>query len=521
MEIPDEFLVDADSFYVGIDRLQYLSCRSCSRFTPFLVYLPPNDGNQHVVFGLQKDQLLFCPGCVPRRQHLLQMYPLLGESVLCDSALLAALQGFEYSNPFYRKYARMARTLVTVETRLDGELPADSFCLAVDARFELVRRLFGGVHTLENWKYSGLQEIGTVLAAKAAEIRQFYGENQLMKSPVRVEACPVVEEIREEGEMEPLVDVGSSQEGSETLNATLQPYIAVDKRFNLTVLSSKSPYSCGICLLTEKDVLRFGEFIEKQQKKDIFRCHYFCLLTGTYIVQNGRETSGVLGFLVNDIYSSFKRYRQNKCCYCGQLSAAVVCVEPGCERSFHYICGVKNNCLTQFSGPNPSYCHEHAPNDHPECHSENQTCWICCEEIGPYNPVASFCSVCPPEHETGKTEIGWYHRMCVQKFAFQAGYYFKCPNCFEMNEFTEYARMHGIFVPMRDASWEREKYAFKDIHLSKCSAEGCKVSGKKSKQLVGCKACGGATMHMTCAGVDDPSEYVCPDCMDATFIKLF
>lgn len=53
MEIPDEFLVDADSFYVGIDRLQYLSCRSCSRFTPFLVYLPPNDGNQHVVFGLQ------------------------------------------------------------------------------------------------------------------------------------------------------------------------------------------------------------------------------------------------------------------------------------------------------------------------------------------------------------------------------------------------------------------------------------------------------------------------------------
>ncbi|XP_038120507.1 LOW QUALITY PROTEIN: PHD finger protein 7-like [Culex quinquefasciatus] len=519
MEIPDEFLVDADSFYVGIDRLQYLSCRSCSRFTLFLVYLPPNDGNQHVVFGLQKDQLLFCPGCVPRRQHLLQMYPQLGESVLCDSALLAALQGFEYSNPFYRKYARMARTLVTVETRLDGELPADSFCLALDARFELVRRLFGGVHAGElevfgaagDWDGAGGQGRGdqTVLQGKSAD------------------------EVTGSGRGLPGGGGDSGRGGknrwltsdlvrrSETLNATLQPYIAVDKRFNLTVLSSKSPYSCGICLLTEKDVLRFGEFIEKQQKKDIFRCHYFCLLTGTYIVQNGRETSGVLGFLVNDIYSSFKRYRQNKCCYCGQLSAAVVCVEPGCERSFHYICGVKNNCLTQFSGPNPSYCHEHAPNDHPECHSENQTCWICCEEIGPYNPVASFCSVCPPEHETGKTEIGWYHRMCVQKFAFQAGYYFKCPNCFEMNEFTEYARMHGIFVPMRDASWEREKYAFKDIHLSKCSAEGCKVSGKKSKQLVGCKACGGATMHMTCAGVDDPSEYVCPDCMDATFIKLF
>lgn len=456
------------------------------------------------------------------------MCPLLGESVLCDSALLAALQGFEYTNPFYRKYARVARTLVTVETRLIDELPADSFCQALDTRFEHLRRLFGEVHALENCKYSGLQEIGVVLAAKAAEIRQFYGESQLLKSPVRVEACPVVEKIREEkdcemtaNQVEPLVDAGSSQEGSQTLNATQQPYVAADKRFNLTVLRSKSTYSCDICLLTEKDVLRYGEFVEKQQKKDTFRCHYFCLLTGTYIVQNGRETSGVLGFLMNDIYSSFKMYRQNMCSYCGQLSAAVVCVEPGCKRSFHYICGFKNNCLTQFTGQNPSYCHEHAPNDHPEIHNEKQTCWICMEEIGPYNPVSSFCSMCPPEHETGESQIGWYHRICVQKSAFQAGYYFKCPNCFEMEDFTNYARLHGIFVPMRDASWELEKNAFKDIHLTKCSAEGCELPKHKASKLVGCKACGGATMHMTCAGVDDPSEYVCPDCMDATFIKLF
>uniref|UniRef100_A0A1Q3G0J9 Putative g2/m phase-specific e3 ubiquitin-protein ligase n=1 Tax=Culex tarsalis TaxID=7177 RepID=A0A1Q3G0J9_CULTA len=536
MEIPDDFLVDADSFYVGMDRLQYVSCRSCSRFTPFLVYLPPHDGIQHIVFGLQKDQLLLCPGCVPKRQVLLQMYPSIGESVICDSAVLAALQGFEYGNPFYRKYARLARTFVTIETRLNGELPANWSFLALDTRFETVRRLFAEIHLLENRKYSGLQEISAVLAAKAAEIQQFYGASQLpVKSPVRTEAIPVVEVQEQQDDCEMpanemevvdlLEDVGPSQEETQPLNATLQPYVAIDKRFKLTVLSSKTNYPCDICLLTEKDGLRYGEFVEKHLKRGTFRCHYFCLLSGTHIAQNGHETSGILGFLLSDIFSSYKKYRQNECSYCGQLSAAINCAEPSCSRKFHYICGYKNNCLTQFSGEFFSFCHEHVPIKHPETHHDRQTCLICKDEIGPYNPVTSFCTLCPPELETGETEIVWNHRLCLQKFAFQAGYYFKCPNCYEAKEFTEFARQQGIFVPMRDASWELEKHAFKDIHQYRCCAENCQLVGNKSggkkREMVGCKACGGATMHMICAGLNDPSDYVCSDCMDATFIKLF
>lgn len=535
MDALEEFLVDEDIFYVGLDRLQYLSCRCCSRFTPFLLYLPPHDEIQRIVCGLQKDQLLFCPGCIPKRQDLLQIYPLVGESVLCDVALLEALRGFEYSNPFYRKYARLPRTLITIETRLNGGLPA--FDMRMKERFEALRKLFASVHLLDNRKYSGLQEIGAVLTAKAAEIRQFYGQSELLRSPSK-SSPEVVEQIDVDceipsNEIEVIetqqtlpCDAGSSQVESSQFNATLQPYVAVDKRFKLKVLSSKTAFPCDICLLTEKNGLRYGEFLEKEQKKDTFRCHYFCLLSGTHIVQNGRDSSGILGFLLKDIIDSFKMYRQNKCSYCGQLSAAILCSEQGCSRQFHYICGYKNNCLTQFTGAFQSYCHEHHSVNHTLKHVDEQECWICKEEMGPHNPVSSVCSFCPPEDETGETEIAWYHRKCLQRYAFEAGYYFMCPNCQEAKEFTEYAKQHGIFVPMRDATWEREKYAYKDIHKSNCCAEVCKVvvrskASVKGRELVGCKACGGATMHMICAELDDPSDYVCSDCLDATFIKLF
>lgn len=532
MNVQEYLLVDEDTFYVGLDRLQFLSCRCCSRFTPFLFYLPPHDGIPRIFCGLQKDQLVFCPGCVPKRQDLLQIYPMIGESALCDATLLEALKGFEYSNPFYRKYARLPRTLVTIETRLNGDLPA-SIGLTMDQRFEAMRTLFAQVHLLDNNKYFGLQEIGMALAKKVAEIRQFYGQSKLLMSPSK--SSPLVEDQIdcetpadhiEMVESPQICHAGSSQDEIAPLNATLQPFVVVDKRFKLKVLSSKTAFPCDICLLTEKDALRYGEFIEKEQKRESFRCHYFCLLSGTYIAQNGRDSSGVLGFLLKDIYDSFKMYRQNECSYCGQLSAAILCCQQGCSRKFHYICGYKNSCITQFTGEFMSFCHEHLPVNHPSKHVDEQPCWICLDKIGPYNPVSSTCSICPPEQETGETEIGWYHRICLQMSAFQAGYYFKCPNCYEKEEFTKYAKLHGIFVPMRDATWELEKYAFKDIHKSDCSAELCKLAmgcrvGPKGRELVGCKACGGAIMHIVCAELEDPSDYVCADCQNATFIKLF
>lgn len=41
--------------------------------------------------------------------------------------------------------------------------------------------------------------------------------------------------------------------------------------------------TCCICLMSEQDDVCYGEFI----KKDGLSVHYFCLLSGTAIEQNG------------------------------------------------------------------------------------------------------------------------------------------------------------------------------------------------------------------------------------------
>lgn len=464
------------------------------------------------------------------------------------------MKGFEYSNPYFRKYSRTPRMLITLDTTLNC-VDIDSLqSLELSIRLEKFKNLLPSVHRVDNMKYSGLQEIVNVLVTKSREIQEFYVE-QRMPQPASTSLKPIQDIIRTNSSdtfrnfqqssvlvskiseiyqlLHLFISLASSApiDSRKDIESTKLPesgptsYIAADSRFKLTVLASNTTYECDICLSSEKNSLKYGEFIEKQQHKRTLRCHYFCLLSGTHISQQGSDKAGILGFLLKDINDSFKRYRNKICSYCNSRSAAIKCCETNCKRWFHYICGYKNNCLTEFMGSFASYCHEHHPIRHDIAHEKDYLCWICWEAMGTYNPISSIRSVCDPDNaEDHEPEIAWYHRECLQRFAFEAGYYFKCPNCFD-KKFADYARKHGVFVPLRDASWELEQGAFKNIHKRKCTAEDCKLAnsrlGRKRSQLVGCKACGGGTMHIECAGVDDPSEFVCAECMDATFIKLF
>ena len=48
-----------------------------------------------------------------------------------------------------------------------------------------------------------------------------------------------------------------------------------------------------------------------------------------------------------------------------------------------------------------------------------------------------------------------FHKTCVQRFADTSGYFFKCPLCNNKDDFIEEMKRFGIYVPEKDADWEK------------------------------------------------------------------
>ncbi|XP_050067414.1 PHD finger protein 7-like [Anopheles maculipalpis] len=311
------------------------------------------------------------------------------------------------------------------------------------------------------------------------------------------------------------------------MNETTQFNVSycTDPTFKLDVLKNACNEKCDICWLVANNPLRYGEFIEKTYNKNQkIRVHYFCLLSGTNIAQNGSAHEGIAGFRINDIINSHAEYRNKQCAYCSRPSAAIECAQPECVRRFHYICGYNNGCLTQFRNQMLSYCHKHLPKlYHKPINTRGRECDICFNDLplvteADYNPVAIVRTHCDKV-----CSDGFFHRECVQRFAYTSGYNFKCPLCWNKC-FRRHAADSGIFIPQRESAWEREPGAFKDLHKRKCTADRCVLVNSRNKadvsQLVGCKVCGGRLMHKVCSGVSNPSEYLCSACKDESFANL-
>uniref|UniRef100_A0A182K2T7 PHD-type domain-containing protein n=1 Tax=Anopheles christyi TaxID=43041 RepID=A0A182K2T7_9DIPT len=295
-----------------------------------------------------------------------------------------------------------------------------------------------------------------------------------------------------------------------------------DPLFKVNVLKRINNVKCDVCLLSENHPVRYGEFIEKVFKRSIIRVHYFCLLSGQNIPQNGISSSGIAGYKIADVVKSFPEFREKQCYYCRHPSAPIECAQTGCGRRFHYICGYNNSCVTQFFGEFMSYCEQHLPKAcRVPVNAKGRWCDICFEGLpqvtdANYNPLSIIRTRCDSE-----CPDGLLHRECVQRFAYTSGYNFKCPLCWNKN-FRQHAAECGIFVPQRESAWEREPGAFKDLHKNRCTATTCALANRRNTttQLIGCKVCGGQLMHKLCSGVTDVNKYLCSVCKDESFVML-
>ncbi|KAH8374195.1 hypothetical protein KR200_004460 [Drosophila serrata] len=284
--------------------------------------------------------------------------------------------------------------------------------------------------------------------------------------------------------------------------------------------NSAEMVTCDICRKSSRDsgddTLVFGEWMRRMN----LTVHYFCLLLSTNLQQRGNDSSGIMGFLVRDIRKEVADAQKRICCYCETPGATIQC--NNCGKYFDLVCTVVNCCTLQFAGQFQSYCGDCPPMDeyrqqlvdHPPT---GATCDICMEPIvlfGLHTVVFPECC-----------RLGFVHKMCMRRYAVSSGYYLSCIWC-RSSKFRDSIRLQGIFVPDRDAEWERQKDAYRELHRRsiRCDEKDClckhgRAYNKNIWFIYACKVCGSTGAHARClarsmqlAKVPEPIEFKCIDC---------
>lgn len=124
------------------------------------------------------------------------------------------------------------------------------------------------------------------------------------------------------------------------------------------------------------------------------------------------------------------------------MGANIGCTIQKCSRSFHLPCALNKECRFEFLDPFPSFCHKHHGIKKPEIiHATDESCQVCFDDMGEYNPVRSIQSPC--------CKNGWCHKTCLMEYANQSGYFMKCPLCNDSNLFRKEIAKLGVFIPNR------------------------------------------------------------------------
>ncbi|KAH8232648.1 hypothetical protein KR032_011171, partial [Drosophila birchii] len=266
------------------------------------------------------------------------------------------------------------------------------------------------------------------------------------------------------------------------------------------------------------DVAMFGEWMRRKK----LTVHYFCVLLATNLPQRGEDGSGIMGFLMRDIRIEVAAARKRMCCYCQDPGATIKC--NNCEKYFHLVCTIPNCCTVQFHGQFHSYCDECTPMDeymkqladHPP---KNITCDICLEKILSFAPhLIVFPECC---------RLGFAHKMCMRRYALSSGYALLCIWC-RSSKFRDSIRMQGIYVPDRDAKWETQRNAYRELHTRtvRCDEKDCLCShgrtySKATWYIYSCQVCGSNGAHARCLALSmqlpkiaEPIKFKCTICQE-------
>ncbi|XP_068159067.1 pineapple eye protein isoform X2 [Drosophila tropicalis] len=257
--------------------------------------------------------------------------------------------------------------------------------------------------------------------------------------------------------------------------------------------------TCSICRKssdTEEDELLYGEWMINQD----ITVHYFCLLLSTQLHQRGGDAAGILGFLLRDIRREIAAAKQRKCIYCQEIGASINCNK--CGKCFHLVCGIEHHVVSEFCHAFRSFCEDCRPIDdyqkklirHPP--QPVPICNIC------YKPILAFAL-----HRVVYGDCcrkGFVHRTCMRRYALSSGYYLRCIWCRD-EKFRDLIRLQSIFVPDRDATWERERHAYRELHTRHltCQMKDCICTkgrdyNKNTWKILACKLCASTAAHLKC-----------------------
>ncbi|XP_078089830.1 G2/M phase-specific E3 ubiquitin-protein ligase isoform X2 [Mustelus asterias] len=284
-------------------------------------------------------------------------------------------------------------------------------------------------------------------------------------------------------------------------------------------LEQRQNPSCLLCRRNDDCPEKYGE---KKTYENGITLHYYCLIMSSGLYQRGKENEGIYGFLAADIRKEIRRASRMKCRVCKERGASIGCAITKCPKSFHFPCGVENQCIFQFTGQFASYCWEHRPVQKvPSAWSgSSYTCAVCLESIDPIPSYDILKSPC--------CKNTWFHRQCVQYQALSAGvFFFKCTICSNKDEFQKEMLRMGIHIPEKDASWELEENAFQELlhRYQRCDARRCLCkSGREYAEpdskwdIVLCKYCGSSGTHLACSLLASCMEnWECPECRDIVY----
>ncbi|XP_041070754.1 G2/M phase-specific E3 ubiquitin-protein ligase isoform X2 [Carcharodon carcharias] len=284
-------------------------------------------------------------------------------------------------------------------------------------------------------------------------------------------------------------------------------------------LEQRQNPSCVFCRRNDDCPEKYGE---KKTYDNGITLHYYCLIMSSGLYQRGKENEGIYGFLAADIRKEIRRASRMKCRVCKKRGASIGCAIAKCPKSFHFPCGVENQCIFQFTGQFASYCWEHRPVQKlPSIWSgSSYTCAVCLESIDPIPSYDILKSPC--------CKNTWFHRQCVQYQALSAGvFFFKCTICSNKDEFQKEMLRMGIHIPEKDASWELEENAFQELlhRYQRCDARRCLCkNGREYAEpdskwdVVLCKYCGSSGTHLACSLLASCMEnWECPECRDIVY----